>query len=716
MPDPVAVGSDRAALTLEIDSEGVAWIIFDRPGAKVNVLSAAVLRRLEELLDELEPAVREGRARGLVIRSGKPAAFLAGADVGEIESASDPAEVARMTGRVQQLFRRVDRLPVPSVAAIDGTCLGGGTELALACRFRIASDRPETRIGLPEVRLGIIPGFGGTVRLPRLIGLSGALDLILTGKTVSAREAVRSGLLDERVPTPVLYRRAAALAQGAAPAARLRKPLVTRLLDGTGPGRRLVLSQARKRVMRETRGHYPAPLAALDVVRRTHGRALDEALAEEAKTVGHLATSEVSKNLIHVFHLLESPKKVDPGAEPRPVERVGVLGAGVMGGGIAQLMAQKGIAVRMKDIAADALASGLRHAAGLFDRLARRRRLTRIEANQQLALISPTLDYAGFGAVDLVVEAVVERLDVKQAVLREAESHVRPGTVLASNTSSLSITAMQEVLARPGDFCGMHFFNPVDRMPLVEIIRGERTADPAVATVFALTRRLGKTPLIVRDGPGFLVNRLLGPYLNEAAWLLVDGASIEDIDEALLEFGMPMGPLRLLDEVGLDVARHAGATLHEAFGERMSPPPLLERLGGSGRLGKKNGRGFYVHAAGKAEPDEAVYGDAGLDTPRRELPRSEIVDRTILAMINEAARALEDGIVAGPGEVDLGMITGTGFPPFRGGLLRHADRIGTPAIVSRLAELERRHGARFEAAHRVRELAGAGAGFYDDAS
>jgi 3-hydroxyacyl-CoA dehydrogenase / enoyl-CoA hydratase / 3-hydroxybutyryl-CoA epimerase len=716
MPDPVAMGSDRAALTLEIDGAGVAWLVFDRPGAKVNVLGSAVLRRLEELLDELEPAVHEGRVRGLVIRSGKPATFLAGADVGEIESAADAVEVARMTGRVQQLFRRVDRLAVPSVAAIDGTCLGGGTELALACRYRLASDRPETRIGLPEVRLGIIPGFGGTVRLPRLIGLSGALDMILTGKTVSARQATRSGLVDERVPAPVLYRRAAELAKGALPAGRARRPVLTRLLDGTLPGRRLVLSQARKRVMRETRGHYPAPLAALDVVRRTHGRPLDEALAEEAQAVGRLATSAISKNLIHVFHLLESPKKVEPGAAPRPVERVGVLGAGVMGGGIAQLMAQKGIAVRMKDIAADALASGLRHAAGLFDRLVRRRRLTPAEARQQLALISPTLDYAGFGAVDLVVEAVVERLDVKQAVLREAESHAKPGTVLASNTSSLSITAMQEALARPADFCGMHFFNPVDRMPLVEVIRGERTADHAVATVFALTRRLGKTPLIVRDGPGFLVNRLLGPYLNEAAWLLVDGASIEAIDEALLEFGMPMGPLRLLDEVGLDVARHAGASLHEAFGERMSPPPLLERLGGSGRLGKKNGRGFYRHDAGRADPDAAVYADAGLDPKRRELARSEIVDRTILAMINEAARALADGIVPGPGEVDLGMITGTGFPPFRGGLLRHADRVGTPAILARLTELERQHGPRFEAAPLVRELAASATGFYDGAT
>jgi 3-hydroxyacyl-CoA dehydrogenase / enoyl-CoA hydratase / 3-hydroxybutyryl-CoA epimerase len=713
MASPVIAGTDQAVLTLEVDGDGIAWLVFDRAGTKVNLLTRAALERLDELLGEVERGAAGGSIRGLVIRSGKAGTFIAGADVNEIAAVTDPLVAEKSALEVHAVFRRIERLRIPTVAAIDGTCLGGGTELALTCRYRLASDRPETRIGLPEIRLGIIPGFGGTVRLPRLVGLTGALDLILTGKTVAARQAERLGLIDERVPTPLLYRRAAEVAGGTRPGAPVKPPLGTRLLDGTPPGRMLVLSQARKRVLRETRGHYPAPLAALEVVRRVRGMPIDEALREEARTLGRLVASDVSKNLIHVFHLLEGAKKAGPAAEPRAVARVGVLGAGVMGGGIGQLLAQKQISVRLKDIQAEAIASGLRHASELFARLVRRRRLTGREAKQQLALISPTLDYSGFGSVDLVIEAVVERLEVKRTVLREVEARVMPDTVLTSNTSSLSITAMQEVLERPDRFCGMHFFNPVHRMPLVEVIRGERTSDEAAATVFALARRLDKVPLIVRDGPGFLVNRLLGPYLNEAAWLLVDGASIEAIDEALLDFGMPMGPLRLLDEVGLDVARHAGSTLHSAFGERMRPPEVMERLATTERLGRKGGRGFYVYRGRKEHPDEDIYGEAGLPVERAALPKEEIQERAVLAMINEAARVLEEGIVARPGDVDLGMITGTGFPPFRGGLLRYADTRGPAVIVARLEELARRHGPRFEPAPLLTSLAAQARGFYE---
>jgi 3-hydroxyacyl-CoA dehydrogenase / enoyl-CoA hydratase / 3-hydroxybutyryl-CoA epimerase len=709
--------TDQAALTLEIGGDGVAWLVFDRPDSRHNILSGAVLRRLDSLLGEIEAGAAAGRIRSVVVRSGKDASFIAGADVNEIGAITDEAEAAAGAAAGQRVFRRLDLLPVPVVAAVDGICLGGGTELILACDVRIASDRPETRIGLPEIRLGIIPGFGGTTRLPRVIGLSDALGMILTGSAVSARRAQRTGLISERTHPAILYDRARelalSLADGATPARR-RPRLLKRILDGTAPGRRIVLRQARRQVLRETRGQYPAPLEALRVVRRIARLPLDAALAVEAEAVGRLVVTDVSKNLIHIFRLMEAAKKAGPpGAVPRPVERVAVLGAGVMGGGIAQLLAYRGFEVRLKDIATDALGLGLRHARGMFDRLVRRGRIERRDAERFMDAISPTLEYTGFATADMVIEAVVERMDVKQQVLREAEASVRPGCVLASNTSSLSITAMQSALDRPADFAGMHFFNPVHRMPLVEVIRGDATSDDTVATVLALTRQLEKTPVIVRDGPGFLVNRILAPYLNEAGWLLAEGASVEDVDRALRRFGMPMGPLRLLDEVGLDVARHAGAVMHAAFGERLAPPPPMAAMEGTGLVGRKGGSGFYRYEGERERGVNAgIYAALALPAKRSEVAEGEICDRTLLAMVNEAARILEEDIVAGPGDVDLGMITGTGFPPFRGGLLRWADASGLALVERRLSELAARHGARFEPAPMIRAAAASGRGFY----
>jgi 3-hydroxyacyl-CoA dehydrogenase/enoyl-CoA hydratase/3-hydroxybutyryl-CoA epimerase len=413
---------------------------------------------------------------------------------------------------------------------------------------------------------------------------------------------------------------------------------------------------------------------------------------------------------------MEAAKKAAPKQqEPRPVNVAGVLGAGVMGGGIAQLLAAKGHNVRLKDIRADAVGLGLRHAREVFDRAVKRRRMDAREAAQAMDRIAPTLDYAGFARADVVIEAVIERMDVKQNVLREVETRVRPGAVLATNTSTLSVTEMQSVLSRPADLCGMHFFNPVQRMPLVEVIRGRDTGDAAVATVFALARALDKTPLIVNDGPGFLVNRILSPYLNEAGWMLGEGASVETIDRALLDFGMPMGPLRLLDEVGLDVARHAAAVLYAAFGERMKPSPALAALAGTELLGRKGTRGFYRYEDDRESGvNEAIYDllKRGLPVDRAGVPPDRVRERCILSMVNEAARVLEDGIVAGPGDVDLGMITGTGFPPFRGGLLRWADTLGPRKLLEQLEALESAHGSRFEPALSIRQMAEEGRGFY----
>ncbi len=717
---PGAGPAAQAALTLERSGDGVAWLVFDRPASKVNLLDADVLARLDTLLGEVEAAAQAREVRALIVRSGKDGSFIAGADVNAIAAITDPAEAEAKARVVQRMFRRLDTLAVPSIAAVDGLCLGGGTELILACSYRLASARPETRIGLPEVQLGIIPGFGGTTRLPRLVGLRAAFDMILTGRTVDARKAQRIGLVDEVVPAPTLYARAEAVArafvQGRPPERRERRSLGTRALEATPPGRRILFDQARKQVRRQTKGHYPAPLAALQVMKDSVGEPLDEALDIEARAVGTLIAGDVAKHLIHVFNLMEAAKKAAPrDATARTVDRAAVVGAGVMGGGIAQLLAAKGVAVRMKDIRADALASGLRHAREIFDKAVQRRRLERREATRHMERIAPTLNYSGFAQADLVIEAVVERMDVKKQVLAEIEDRTRAGCVLTTNTSSLSVTEMQNALQRPADFCGMHFFNPVHRMPLVEVIRGAQSSDDAIATVFGLARKLGKTPIIVEDGPGFLVNRILGPYLNEAGWLLADGASIEAVDRVLTRFGMPMGPLRLLDEVGFDVARHAAVTLHDAFGDRLTPAPPLVALEHTKLLGRKGGAGFYRYENDREKGrNDAIYEALGAAVPaqRRPLGDADVRDRTVLAMVNEAARVLDDGIVRGPGDVDLGMITGTGFPPFRGGLLRYADARGLPSIVQRLQDLSDRFGPRFEPAPLLRRYAQEGRGFY----
>ncbi|MGH7477422.1 MAG: 3-hydroxyacyl-CoA dehydrogenase NAD-binding domain-containing protein [Longimicrobiales bacterium] len=703
-----------AAVALEIGADGVATLTLDNPDKPHNILHSTVMARLDALLGEVEQAAAGGRVRALVVRSNKPGSFVAGADVHEIAAITDATEGEEKAALGQAVFQRLAELPVPTVAAVNGICLGGGTELILACDRRIAADDPAVKIGLPEVRLGILPAFGGTTRLPRLIGVAAATQLIVTGRTVDARRAERLGLIDERVPPQLLESRARSLAAELAaqpPAARRRRSSWRRRLENAAPARKAILAAARRRVRKETRGHYPAPLRALDAIDRTLGLSLEKALAVEARAVGELITTEVSKNLIHVFLLMEGAKKQAPAAEPQQVERVGVLGAGVMGGGIAQLLAYRGLHARMKDIRQEALAQGLRHAREQFDKLVERRRLRRPQADQAMERISPTLDYAGFATLDVVIEAVVERLDIKQAVLRETEAAVAADCVLATNTSSLSVTEMQQALERPGNFCGMHFFNPVHRMPLVEVVRGEHSDERALATVFALARRLEKTPLIVNDSPGFLVNRVLAPYLNEAGWLLAEGADVEAADRAMVEFGMPMGPFRLLDEVGLDVARHAGRTMHDAFGERLAPAPPLLALERTERLGRKNGRGFYRYDNGKQQGvDGSIYGELAPAVPaeRRTFAPVTIQQRLLLAMINEAARVLEERVVSTAGDVDLGMITGTGFPPFRGGLLRYADTLGARTIHDRLDAF----GSRYSPAALIARLAETGGTFY----
>ncbi len=710
-----------SAFDLKVEEDGLAILTFDLPGEKVNKFSADVIGELADVLIRL---AREARIRGLLVRSGKPDVFIAGADVKEFLSVS-ARDVATMVERVQALFEQLAHLPYPTVAAIGGACLGGGTELALACDYRVMSDSRKAQIGLPEVKLGIFPAWGGCTRLPRVVGLTAALDLILTGKSLDARGARRIGLVDEAVPAPIFdaWSRDFARSRLGSPkpsTRRSRSSAAARALEATPFGRRLILSKARERVQEQTGGHYPAPRAALDAIEEGLGQPVAAGLEAEARHIVKIFNEEVQRNLLAIFFATEEVKKEtgveDAAVRPRAVERVGVLGAGVMGGGIAQLVADKGLPARMKDIDAGALAHGYATAARLWKEAVRKHRLTPREMARKMDLLSGTLDYSGFSRCDVTIEAVVEKLAVKRAVLQEWEAQVPSTAIFASNTSTLPITEIAVGALHPGRVVGLHFFNPVNRMPLVEVIRADRTDDETVATVFALAKTLGKTPVVVRDAPGFLVNRILAPYLSEAVRLVLDGCRIEDVDSTMTRFGMPVGPLALLDDVGLDVAAKAGEVLHAAFPSRMAMGGE-EALAAAGRLGRKNGRGFYDYADGKrGSPSPRAYEILRVQ-PRREspLPAEVMESRLVLPMINEAAFCLEDRIVAEPSKLDLAMIFGSGFPPFRGGLLRYADTLGLGRVFTRLDDLSERLGARFAPAERIRELANAHAGFYGKA-
>ena len=711
-----------SAFTLDIADDGLAVLTFDLPGEKVNKFSRPVLAELEELVAKL---TSDRRVRSLLIESGKPDVFIAGADVKEFVTAK-PEEVEPGVRQVQALFERVARLGYPTVAAIDGACLGGGTELALACDYRLMSDSKKSQIGLPEVRLGIFPAWGGTTRLPLLVGLASGLDLILTGKTLDARRAQKIGLVDEAVPAPIFREYVRLFARGKIgmpkprPGRRRPPTLAERALESMPVGRRIVLARARKNVLEKTGGHYPAPLEAIEVIREGYGKPIDVGLDAEARHIARIFGGEVQKNLLFLFFATEQIKKEtgtsDPNARPRPVTRVGVLGAGVMGGGIAQLAADKGLPARMKDIDPKALAHGFAAAAAIWKEKVRKRRLPPREMSAKMALLSGGFDYSGFARCEVTIEAVVEKLAVKRAVLKEWEGIVPRDSIFASNTSTIPIGEIAADAAEPSRVAGMHFFNPVHRMPLVEVIRGPRTSEQTVATVFSLAKTLGKTPVVVKDSPGFLVNRVLAPYLSEAVRLLLEGCSIEDVDRAMTEFGMPVGPIALLDDVGLDVAAKAGEVLEKAFPDRMKAGEDA-RLAAAGRLGRKSGKGFYDYEKGKRrKPSPEAYAALGVK-PRDQAPlsRDAIQTRLVFPMINEAAFCLAEGVVATPVKIDLAMIFGTGFPPFRGGLLRYADSVGAARIVEQLEALAQRLGPRFRPAPLAVELARSGGRFYSEA-
>ncbi|CAN5135934.1 fatty acid oxidation complex subunit alpha FadJ [soil metagenome] len=709
-----------AAFDYVVDSEGLAQVLFDTPDKSVNVWTRATLEELEEVLAEL---TGRGDLAAIVFRSSKDDAFIAGADIEMLAAIGSGAEATALAKRGQVVFQRVADLSVPTIAAIHGACVGGGLEFALACSFRVASKDEVTRLGFPEVQLGILPAWGGTQRLPRLVGLQQALGLILTGRRVGARQAERMGLIDQAVPRAQLHGVAegtarAAMRGEALPGGPAGGGLARVLLERNPIGRRLVLSQARKRAREETGGRYPAPFAAIDAIEIGLAEGMAAGLEAEAEAVGELAITPAARNLMWLYRRREAARKPLAAGRARPIRRIGILGAGVMGGAIAETAAYNGIAVRLKDVDHRRVTEGLAHAARIVRKLQQKGKLAPREVRDLMHRISGTTSYAGFGNVDLVIEAIVEDAGIKRAVLAEVEKELAGDAVLATNTSSLRVDGLARALARPERFGGLHFFNPVEKMPLVEVVRGERTSADALATLHGAALALGKTPVVVRDGPGFWVNRLLMPYLNEAAHLYAEGVPVDVLDGALEEFGLPMGPLALLDEVGLDIAARVGKVLGEAFPDRMRPHALLHRLETIGRLGKKSGRGFYRYEEGRRKDSDPrlreelglAPGSAGEEAP--VFDDEYIVARCLYPMVNEAARALAERIVDSPGDGDLALVLGIGWPPFRGGLLQWADEVGLGRIVDRLEEWSAAIDRRFVPSEPLRERVRWDGGFY----
>ena len=708
--------SVQNAITVELQ-EGIAIATFDLPGAPVNVLGATAATAFGALLDRLD---RDANIRACVLRSGKPDAWIAGADIEQFAALRDATDAEALSWQGQAMADRVERARVPVVAAIHGACLGGGLEVALACAWRVATEHAKTTFALPEVQLGLIPGMGGTQRLPRRIGLQAALDLILTGKTVRARRARSLGIVDDLVHPAVLLdvalQRARELAAGEKKRGGLARPrsAASVLVDGTPVGRTIVFSRAREQVVRKTGGHYPAPLAALDAVHDGYAHGRDAGLKQEARRFGELAVTSVSRELVYLFHATTALKKDDSasgGARPRRVRQLGVVGGGFMGAGIAALAARRGTPVRLKESDLPRVARALDTVRSTLREALARRRATALDVAVQQALVTGTAEFTGFRRADLVIEAVFEDLALKRRVMADVE-RAAPDAILATNTSTIPVTEIAEGAVRRERVVGMHFFSPVAKMPLLEVVRAADSAPDAVATAVTYGRQLGKTVIVVADGPGFYVNRILAPYLNEAGWLLDAGVPVERIDAALVSWGFPVGPFQLMDEVGFEVAAKAGQVVADAFGSRLTPAPALQRVLESGRAGRKGREGFYRYDANgrRTGVDATIYAIAGVRPlsgvalgTEREAPGSppssygaaQIAERTVYPMLDEAVRCLDDGIIASPRDGDVGAVFGIGFPAFRGGPFRTLDALSPATVVHALDTLAHAHPGRF---------------------
>lgn len=703
--------------SLNLRDDGVGVITMDVAGESMNVLKAAFADEIKALLDEIRS---NKNIKGLVIISGKADSFIAGADITMLNGCKTAQEATDIAAMGQQMFGQLEALNIPLIAAIHGPCLGGGLELAMACHGRVATDDGKTVLGLPEVQLGLLPGSGGTQRLPKLVGLQKALDMMLTGKQLRAVQAKKAGLVDAVVPKSILLEAAVKMALAGKPdrSKAVKLPFVGQLLEFTSIGRGILFSQATKQTLLKTGGHYPAPLKIIEAIKAGVDSGMARGLQVEAQAFGELCMTSVSKSLRGLFFATTQMKKETGAGDVKPgkVHKAAVLGGGLMGGGIANVTAGKaGIPVRIKDINQQGISNALKYSYSLLNKKFKRRYISRTEMQKQMALLTGTTDYSGFHDVDLVVEAVFEDLALKQQMVKDIESHCHENTIFASNTSSLPIGQIAAQAARPENVIGLHYFSPVDKMPLVEVIAHEKTSAQTIATTVAFARKQGKTPIVVKDGAGFYVNRILALYMNEAANLLLEGEPVEKLDKALTKFGLPVGPITLLDEVGIDVGAKISPILERELGERFKAPAAFDKLIADGRKGKKVEKGFYLYGAkakkGKKEVDTSVYALLGVQ-PAGKLSAEQISNRCLVQMLNEAVRCLEEGIIASARDGDIGAIFGIGFPPFIGGPFRYIDALGATTLVADLRRYEAQFGSRFAPSALLLQMAEQGKTFY----
>ncbi|HHC7311932.1 TPA: fatty acid oxidation complex subunit alpha FadJ [Vibrio campbellii] len=703
--------SEQKAFSLKIDEQNIAWLAIDVPNEKMNTLQAAFADEMKEIFAQLKDT---SGVKGMIIHSLKPDNFVAGADVRMLEACTTASEAEALAKQGQDLFQQLSDLPYPVVAAIHGPCLGGGLELALACDYRVCTDSDKTRLGLPEVQLGLLPGSGGTQRLPRLIGLLPSLDLILTGKQLRAKKAKKLGVVDACVPETVLLDVAKMHVEKGKKKGKQKQSTKEKLMSGSGLGRKFVFEQAAKKTNEKTRGNYPATVAILEVIQHGLEKGFAQGQELEAKRFGELVMSSESKALRSIFFATTEMKKENGAeAEPATVNKVGVLGGGLMGAGISHVSVAKAkVPVRIKDVSNDGVLNALNYNYKLFEKQRKRRIISKAGLQSKMLQLSGGIDFTSFNHIDVVIEAVFEDLDLKQTMVADIEANAKPETIFATNTSSLPIHKIAEKAERPENIVGLHYFSPVEKMPLVEVIPHETTSEETISTVVALAKKQGKTPIVVKDKAGFYVNRILAPYMNEAAHILLANEPIEQLDGALLDFGFPVGPITLLDEVGVDIGAKIMPILVNELGERFKGPDVFDTLLNDGRKGRKTGKGFYTYKGKKKEVDKSVYKLLNL-TPESKLSDNDIALRCVLPMLNEAVRCLDDGIIRSPRDGDIGAIFGIGFPPFLGGPFRYMDQFGLKELVEKMNEFASKYGDRYAPCDGLLTRAGEGRNFYD---
>ena len=707
--------TDNNAFHLDIRDDGIAVITIDVPGERMNTLKDSFADEVGRLMNRLED---NSDVKGVVFISGKPDSFIAGADINMINDCETAADTESLARKGQAMFDRIEQLNVPVVAAIHGACLGGGLELAMACHVRVCTDSEKTALGLPEVQLGLLPGSGGTQRLPALVGVQQGLTMILTGKQLRAKQALKAGLVHEIVPHSILLDAAVKQAKKAkAKPAKANLKGVSKLLEATAYGRGIIYKKAGEQAQAKAKGNYPAIDKIIKAVKTGVEKGRDAGLDYEARAFGELAMTPESYQLRQIFFATTEMKKETgaDGVKPGEVKRVGVLGGGLMGGGIAFVTAAKaGIPARIKDISPEGITHALHYSYERLNKKVKRRHMRRAELEKTMLSLSGSLDYSGFDRVDVVIEAVFEDLDLKKKMVADVESHGKEGVIFATNTSSLPITQIAEGAQHPERVIGLHYFSPVDKMPLAEIITHEQTSKETIATTVALAKKQGKTPIVVKDGAGFFVNRILAPYMNEAARLLIGGEPIEHIDKSLVKFGFPVGPITLLDEVGIDVAAKVAPILVKELGTRFEAPAAFDKLIGDDRKGKKNNKGFYQYGKGvKGKPvDKSVYSLLNIE-PQAKHDGEEIAELCVLPMLNEAAYCLQEGIIRSARDGDIGSVFGIGFPPFRGGPFRYMDAEGIGSIVKRMERLAEKRGDRYQPAPLLKQMAEQGKRFYE---